>query len=407
MRLDGGGHEFVGGQPVRDLGAVDGAPVEVLDGGAQFVDAVGHPIPLEGELGVGPVQHVVLVQPGEQQLAAEAVVIAHPVAGDREAEDAVEDHAVLHEPGVVGQFELLGGGLGQGGDAAIDRHRLAKRGQVAAQFFERVQKERHALLDHERVERQVAAHVGAVVNQVPHHEGLFSELLIVEQFGGLGRQVELGHLDGSAEHPAEPSGLAVGEDRAPGEGGNLPHRDGLGEQDGRVGVVARGEVKKTNRYEQLVAVVGGLELRHEVGPDHLYEHGLNQPAARAVLGVHRKDHEVGQAVHSKLLGLEQHQRVVEVGHAEALGRPPREVGLQGVQVGGVMGEQGRQFGDGAGERGEKFAGVDVVARFVNGSIGRLQGLQFGGGRLQSQPRGVAGEGRDFNISNGRHAEILT
>src|SRR3712207_8682840 len=53
--------------------------------------------------------------------------------------------------------------------------RLAERCEVAAQLLQRVQEERHPLLDHERVERQVAAHVRAVVDQVPHDEGLRSE----------------------------------------------------------------------------------------------------------------------------------------------------------------------------------------------------------------------------------------
>ena len=49
----------------------------------------------------------------------------------------------------------------------------------------------------------------------------------------------------------------------------------------------------------------------------------------------------------------------------------------------------------------------VLAGVVDGSVRRLQGLQFGGGRLEAEPRGVAGELRDFDICNGGHAEILT
>ena len=44
---------------------------------AQGRDALGDPLPLDRQLVVGPVQVAVAVQVGEQQLAAEAVVVAH------------------------------------------------------------------------------------------------------------------------------------------------------------------------------------------------------------------------------------------------------------------------------------------------------------------------------------------
>ena len=94
------GDQLVGGEPVGDLGAVDRAPVQLLDLGAEFDHDVGSSVPVDGELVVGPVQDVVLVQPGEEQLAAEAVVVADAAAGDREAEDPVEDHGVLDQLGV-------------------------------------------------------------------------------------------------------------------------------------------------------------------------------------------------------------------------------------------------------------------------------------------------------------------
>ena len=104
-----------------------------------------------------------LVHPGEEQLAAEAVVVADAAAGDGKAEDPVEDDGVLDQLGVLA-------GLGVGVFVLFDLHGFAEGGQVAAQFLQRVQEERHALLDHERVEGQVAAHVGAVVDEVPHDE---------------------------------------------------------------------------------------------------------------------------------------------------------------------------------------------------------------------------------------------
>ena len=84
MRLEGAGHKLVGREPVADLGAVDGTPVERLDLLAEFENGAGDPVPFDGQPVVRPVQHPVLVQPGEQQLSTEAVVVADPAAGDGE-----------------------------------------------------------------------------------------------------------------------------------------------------------------------------------------------------------------------------------------------------------------------------------------------------------------------------------
>ena len=101
---------------------------------------------------------VVLVQVGEEQLAAEAVVVADPVAGDREAEQPVEAAMAYCTSRAWGT------------PSASSSHGLPEGGEVAAQLLEAVHPERHPLLDHERVERQVAVAVGAVVDQVPQHE---------------------------------------------------------------------------------------------------------------------------------------------------------------------------------------------------------------------------------------------
>src|SRR3712207_7244750 len=51
------------------------------------------PISVDGQPAVGPVENAVLVQPRKQQLAAKAVVVADPAAGDCEPEDArSEEH---------------------------------------------------------------------------------------------------------------------------------------------------------------------------------------------------------------------------------------------------------------------------------------------------------------------------
>ena len=39
------------------------------------------------------------------------------------------------------------------------------------------------------IEGQVAAHVGAVVDQVPHHERFLGEFLVPQEFGGPRRAV--------------------------------------------------------------------------------------------------------------------------------------------------------------------------------------------------------------------------
>ena len=189
-----------------------------------------------------------LVQPGEQQLAAEAVVVADPAAGDGEAEDPVEDDGVLDQLRVPA-------GLRVGVLVLFDPHRFAEGGEVAAQFLQRVQEERHALLDHERVEGQVAAHVGAVVDQVPHHEGFLGELLVLEELRGVRPAVQGGDVRGGAEDAAEAGGLTVGEDGAPGEGGGLADGHGLREEHRGVGVVARGEVQEADGDKELVGVV--------------------------------------------------------------------------------------------------------------------------------------------------------
>ena len=91
---------------------------------------------------------------------------------------------------------------------------LAERRQVAAQLLQRVHPVRAALADHERVERQVAAHVGAVVDQVPGDERVAGQLRRGEQAGGVGRQVQPQDLRRAAADPAEPLRLAIAEDRA-------------------------------------------------------------------------------------------------------------------------------------------------------------------------------------------------
>src|SRR5262249_23321874 len=120
VRGEIGGDEFVSGEPVHELGAVDAVAVQLLDGGAQLVGDLGGAPPVDVQGVVGPADDVVPVQVGEEQLAAEAVVVAHPLAGDGEAEHAVEEDRVLH---VTGLGDAFGGQF----------HGFPEGGQVAAQ----------------------------------------------------------------------------------------------------------------------------------------------------------------------------------------------------------------------------------------------------------------------------------
>ena len=71
VRRERAAHELVGGEPVRDLRPVDRAPVQLVDRVAERHDRRRHVVPVERERRVGPVQHAALMQPREQQLAAE------------------------------------------------------------------------------------------------------------------------------------------------------------------------------------------------------------------------------------------------------------------------------------------------------------------------------------------------
>ena len=290
--------------------------VEVLDALAQAADALGDPRPVDRQPVVGPVQVALAVQEGEQELAAEAVVVADPRAGDREAEEAVEEDRVLD---VAGEGEAL----------ALELDRGGERGQVAAQLLERVHPVRAALADHERVEGQVAAHVGAVVDQVPEHVGGLGELARGEQAGGVRGQVEAQDLGRGAADAAEALGLAVAEDRAEVVvGGTLGGREGLGEEDRALGVVAGGAVDEGDREELRVVEAGRLELGDPVGPGDADDQRLEAGVGGGVLLVHREDGEVLDPVAAVALGAEGLERAVEGGLAEAGVGPGERVGAR-------------------------------------------------------------------------------
>lgn len=233
----------------------------------------------------------------------------------------------------------------------------------------------------------------AVVDEVPHHEGLLREPLVVEQAPGVLRQLELRDFGGVTHHATEAGGLAVGEDRAPREGRDLAHRDGLGEEHGRVGVVAGREVDEADGDEERVAVLARLQLRHELGPDDLDEHGLHEPRRAAVLRGHREDDEVPDPVDAVALRLERVQGVEEVGDAEALVDPAGEVHVERGEVRGVVREERGERADGVADHRDEARGLRVVRGVGDRPVLRLHRLERDGGVLEGEPGGGGGDAR--------------
>ena len=246
--------------------------------------------------------------------------------------------------------------------------------------------------------------MGAVVDHVPHHEGLLRELLIVEHARDALWQLELGDVGDLANDATVASRLAVLEDHAPRELGDLAHRDRLGEEHCRIRVVAGREVDEPQRHEQFVAVVARLELLDELGPNHLGEQRLDVAVARSVLGVHGEHDEMAQAVDPVLLRLEGLQRVEEVWDAEPLVRPTLEVDHGRGEVFGVVRKGRCERADAGNDLGHERAGLVVgVARrrlgvSGDGSVLHLERLDARGRRLEAQP-GIAGLGQTSVLDN--------
>ena len=138
--------------------------------------------------------------------------------------------------------------------------------------------------------------VGAVVDQVPHGEGALRETLRGDQTLGVRRQLQ-------RQQRRRPRGRRGGSGHPPGrrrcapqlELRDLPHGDGLGEEHGRVGVVAGCEVDEVHGQEHRV-VVRRLDPGQPVRPRHPQQDRLEDPVRVAVLGVHGEEHEVFDAV---------------------------------------------------------------------------------------------------------------
>ena len=109
------------------------------------------------------------------------------------------------------------------------------------------------------------------------------------------------------------------------------------------------------------------------------------------------------AVHAVLLRLERPEGVQEVGHAEAVRLPAREVAGQGGEIGGVVREERGQRGDGGGDHGDVVAGGGVVDGVRHRAVLGLESLECRGGRLEPQPGrmglGVAGVLDDLRLAD--------
>jgi len=93
------------------------------------------------------------------------------------------------------------------------------------------------------------------------------------------------------------------------------------------------------------------------------------------------------AVHAMLLRLELHQRIEEVGHAEALVAPAAEVARQRLEVRGIVRERRSELLDRVHDRRDVRPGGLMMRGIRDGAICRLQRMQRLSGRLQRPPGG--------------------
>ena len=142
--------------------------------------------------------------------------------------------------------------------SSVDR--LGERGQVAAQLLQRVHPVRHPPADHERVERQVAVAVGAVVDEVPQRVGLLGDAprrrrarrrrAAARGAGCAPRRCDVRRKrSASRSQKIAPKWCA----------GRPGDRDRLGEQRRALAVVAGRVVDERDRDELRVVVALGLE----------------------------------------------------------------------------------------------------------------------------------------------------
>ena len=115
--------------------------------------------------------------------------------------------------------------------------------------------------------------------------------------------------------------LAVAEDRAEVARRAFGGREGLGEEDGALGVVPAGVVDEGDGDVLGVVVARALELGDELGPGGADDQRLEAGVPGGVLLVHREHGEVLDAVATVLLGAEGLGGAHEVGLGEPRVRP--------------------------------------------------------------------------------------
>ena len=363
------------GDPVRDLARVDAVPVELLDQLAQLAHRRLHPLPVDDQSIVGPLHHAAVVQEPEEELASQPIVVAHPVAGDGEPHQPVEQDRVLH---VAGE-----------GERARQLTGRAVGGEVHAQLLERVHPVGQPLADHEGVERQVAVAVPAVVDHVPQDVGLEREVGRRRERSRVRWQVDPQHLGRAERGAAVPRRLAVAEDGAEVIGRPLRHADGLGEEDGALAVVARRVVHQLHRHELGVVVELALDAVDEVRPRRARDERLEARVRRAVGRVHGEDDEVLDAVAAFEVRPEEVERGAEVRLAAAALDPGVQVGHDLGEVVLLVREPRRQVGDRLGHRHHERPHLAGVVRLqVDLALGLLEEPECAGGLLEAQPRRV-------------------
>ncbi len=93
-----------------------------------------------------------------------------------------------------------------------------------------------------------------------------------------------------------------------------------------------------------------------------------------------------QPVHAVPLRLERDERIEEVGLGEAAVRPPREVGVEGREIVGVVRQQPGERGQLRTDRIGEVAGPVVLCGIRDAAVVRLQHPQGGHGGLEPPPR---------------------
>ena len=174
-------------------------------------------------------------------------------------------------------------------------------------------------------------------------------------------------------------------------GGPLAGGEGLREEDGALGVIARGVVDEGDREELGVVVAGALELVDPLRPRDADYERLEAGVARRVLLVHRHHAEVLDPVAPVALGAEGLERAVEGGLGEAAVGPGEQVGAEHVYVFVLMGKAGLQRLGRLGDRGGQVAQLlRVVRGGVDGAVGGLGQAQLLDRRAQPGPGRVGG-----------------